>query len=287
MFNLGRAQTIALAITLVIGGMMLALLVNGYADSEIIAVAFYPLVVYLLLTGAFALLRRFAVMQDPSLITARDVSAESRRPPDMLTGTLRELERIGFWRMGELEIVSPIDGVDTRWMLFHQDRAVLAEVSAADVMPIVTYTTVFDDRSLVETVCPFGSSIHQDDYWRQLYRDEPVVTFNLHWNNVLKFRARRRAGALLLRRMDTLVRWRKIYLEVYYGRRLLYGTIVGLCGLIALVIVLVVFSINIYTDLQNVTLSVSARLATDALFLGGIATYLFITWAGNQRNEVG
>ena len=286
MFNLGPAQTVALAMTLLVGGAMLALLVNGYVDSEIISVAFYPLIIYLLLSGAFALLRRFAMLQDPALVQASDVSAEYRRPPDMLTGTLRELERIGFWRVGEMQINSPVDGVDTRWVLFHQERAILAEVTGVDVMPVVTYSTVFEDRSLVETISPVGSSIHQDDYWRQLYRDEPVVAFNQHWNNALKFRARRGANPVALRNMESVLRWQRVYQEEFYGRRLLYPVMTGLAALICLLVVLIVFSINIYADLANLTLSLTARMAIDALFLGGLAAYVFITWVGNQRDEM-
>jgi len=286
MFNLGRAQSVALGITLLTSGMMLALLVNGYVDSEIISVAFYPLIIYLLLSGASALLRRFAVMQDPTLVQVRNVSEEYRRPPDMLTGTLRELERIGFWRAGELEIASPLDGPDTRWVLVHQERAIIAEVTAADVMPVVTYSTIFEDRSLVETVSPVGSSIHQADYWRQLYRDEPVVAFNQHWNNTLKFRARRVVTPVHLRSIDSVIRWRQIYQEQFYGRRLLYPVITNLAALICLLVVLIVFSINIYVDLEDLTLSLTARLTTDGLFLGGLAAYLFITWVGNQRDEL-
>jgi hypothetical protein len=112
-----------------------------------------------------------------------DASDLHLAPPQPLRPLVSRLESIGFARLGEVQlelpgrklvqlsptgwpvVTGPEVARDTAWLFIDPSATIVAEaVSVEGVKPLIAFSTMFADGSVVETMYPLGESIDDPDF---------------------------------------------------------------------------------------------------------------------------
>ncbi len=95
---------------------------------------------------------------------SRDVTERKRPLPALGQKIVDDLSKLGFRRLGEAETALPLYPAMTEWILVDGDETTTAELMVRPTGPMIQFSTVFGDKSVVESGQPVAENIEDPDF---------------------------------------------------------------------------------------------------------------------------
>jgi hypothetical protein len=141
-----------------------------------------------------------------------DVTGEAVPPPIPVADAIRQLEEMGFERVGESKTYLSV-GEPVTWHMLSRDDTVMAELVEYRERCAVAFSTMVGDEAIVETSDPIGerfrSRVHVSDFTRKGMQ----AAHDLHARNVKAFIGSRLHPAQLEGSMQAILLHDAIYRE--------------------------------------------------------------------------
>jgi hypothetical protein len=118
----------------------------------------------------------------------RDVSAEMRPADGDAFRLMAELDRLGFHRLGETEMVIPELGLTAMsWVRVDAEGTTTAEVVDMPPEGLLAFVSVFGDGAQIETGYPVGEQIRDPDYRTRQVSSSSAEAYALHRQEIDDF----------------------------------------------------------------------------------------------------
>jgi hypothetical protein len=204
-----------------------------------------------------------------------DVSGEAIPPHALVADAIRQLEGMGFERVGEaktyLEFAEPV-----AWHMLSRDGTVMAELVEYRDRFAVAFSTMVGDDAVVETSCPIGERFKTRVHVSDFTHTGMQAAYDMHVRNLKAFVGSRLHPSEFERSMEAVLLHDAIYREKFYRRKLLRplmrGVWLTLFLLIASVISLyVLWQLNVALRTSAESLAQVARQLAPLVAAGGVS----------------
>jgi hypothetical protein len=161
----------------------------------------------------------------------RDVSDEVRLYP-MPEGIYAELGKLGFERLGEIEVKVPARPLMTEWVFTNSEgtiQAGLIFLNAKNTLKqMVQFSSNFAENNVVETSFPIGEDIETPSFRSALNHESVQAAYDIHRLEMGAFH-RRYGQPNVLKTINEVLFWNDAYIKSGYAHRkqryyLLYNT---------------------------------------------------------------
>jgi hypothetical protein len=204
-----------------------------------------------------------------------DVSGEAIPPPALVAENIRQLEEMGFERVGELktylEFAEPV-----AWHMLSRDGTVMAELVEYRDRIAVAFSTMVGDEAIVETSCPIGERFKTRSHVSGFTRAGLQAAHDLHARNVKAFIGSRLRPSQLERSMEAVLLHDAIYREKFYRRKLLRPLMRGVWLTLFLLVasgisLYVLWRLNLALQTSAESLAQVAHQLTPLVCAGGVS----------------
>jgi hypothetical protein len=202
--------------------------------------------------------------------------AEGENPPlnDMVRRAIAAVEALGFSSLGTSKtVVRTVAGYT--YHLISADRAIHAEVIHYMDGAAVSFTTMLEDGSVVETSTPIGENFRTADLWSDWTRGGLQAAYALHRQNMAAFLSSRMSKPWLFQSLTKIADRERLYRARHFRRKLRPGLIRSVR--LALSLALTIFSALVFMIGTNFAtsesdyLTVALRITGGALIVGGVS----------------
>lgn len=96
---------------------------------------------------------------------SKDISARNLPIPALAKSIIAQFTELGFRRLGEAQTSLPLfRPTPTEWIFIDADETTIAELMVMGLGPMMQFSSVFADGSVVETGHPFAEKIEDPDF---------------------------------------------------------------------------------------------------------------------------